>query len=392
MKTYDWIVVGGGITGAALSYELAHIGFSVLLLEQNAPLVGASRYSYGGLAYWSGTTALTRQLCESGIARHRMLSEELDTDTQFRELDLLLTISTQSNPEATAAAYNHFAIPPSLLSVAEACALEPLLNPDAIAGALTVKHGHIQTEMTTQGYTQAFIRAGGCMKVAQVLGLLQESNVEILGVKTTTDTYHAANVVICAGGFSRHLLRAANIPIRMYFTHAELIETPPVDLQLRTLVMPAQTKRFELEAESSTPEIDKLWDEPHRELLPPILDAGAIQFLDGRLRLGQLSRVLTDPNAMVDPSESEAAIRENVGHVLPELGKLPGTWHHCLVGFSGDRLPLVGSIPGVEGVYVFSGFSNPLVIVPPLAQRFANWAAGHKDEIIAQLSPSRFFQ
>ncbi len=29
MKTYDWIVVGGGITGAALSYELVNKGFSL---------------------------------------------------------------------------------------------------------------------------------------------------------------------------------------------------------------------------------------------------------------------------------------------------------------------------------------------------------------------------
>ena len=385
---YDWIVVGGGITGAALSYELVRKGFSVLLLEQHAPLTGATRYSYGGLAYWSGTTPLTRQLCAEGIARHRILSEELDADTQFRELDLLLTISPDSAPEVAAASYAHFAIPARLLNVKEACALEPLLNPNAIAGALTVKHGHIQPEKTAQGYTQAFLRAGGVMQLAQVLGLLQEGD-RTTGVNTTTETYHGANVVICAGGFSRALLKSAGIPLRLYFTYAELIETPPVEVQLRTLVMPALTKRFQLEAESSRAEVDKLWDKPGYEPVPSILDAGAIQFLDGSLRLGQLSRVLTDSNAKIDPDESEAAIRASVGQVLPALGNLPGTWHHCLVGFSSDRLPLIGAIPGSEGVHVFSGFSNPLVIVPPLAQRFAKWAAGHFDEAIAQLSPTR---
>lgn len=385
---YDWIVVGGGITGAALSYELAKKGESVLLLEQHAALQGASRFSYGGLAYWSGTTALTRQLCESGIARHRILSEELDADTQFRELDLLLTIPADNDPEAVAASYAHFAIPPRLLSVAEACSLEPLLNGEAIAGALTVKHGHIHPEMTTQGYTQAFLRAGGEMQVAQVLGLLQAGE-RVIGVKTTTD-FHSANVVVCAGGFSRALLKAAGIPVRLYLTHDELIETPPVDLHLRTLVMPAQTKRFQLEAESSKAEIDSLWDEVGYEPVPPVLDAGAIQFLDGSLRLGQVSRALTDPNAKIDSVESAAALWASVGQVLPALGSLPGTWRHCLVGFSSDRLPLIGPIPGVEGVHVFSGFSNPLVILPPLAQRFANWATGQEDQAITQLSPSRF--
>jgi glycine/D-amino acid oxidase-like deaminating enzyme len=66
------------LQGAALAYELRHQGFSVLLLEQNATLEGATPYSYGGLAYWSGTSELTRQLCQEGIERHRTLSEELE--------------------------------------------------------------------------------------------------------------------------------------------------------------------------------------------------------------------------------------------------------------------------------------------------------------------------
>ena len=386
MKTYDWIVVGGGITGAALSYELAKVGFSVLLLEQHPSIVGASRYSYGGLAYWSGTTALTRQLCEAGIARHRVLSEELEIDTQLRELDLLLTIATGDDPETVAASYTRYAIPPRLLSVTEACALEPLLNQQAIAGVLTVKHGHIQPEIVTQGYTQAFLRTGGVMQIAQVTGFLQAGK-RITGVKTTKETYHSNHVVVCAGGWSRALLKSSGIPVKLYFTNAEIIETPPVDLRLQTLVMPAQLQRFKLETEST--KNDCWWDQPGNEPVLPIVDAGAVQFLDGSLRLGQLSRVLTDPNAKVNSNQSEAALRAEIGQVLPALRELPGRWQHCLVSFSCDRLPLIGAIPYVAGSYIFSGFSNPLVIIPPLAQRFASWAAGQADEIIAQLSPTR---
>jgi glycine/D-amino acid oxidase-like deaminating enzyme len=156
MKTYDWIVVGGGIAGTTLAYELAKTGFSVLLLEQHAIPQNATRYSYGGLAYWSGTTPLTRQLCTEAIARYHILSQELDTDIQFRELDLLLTIDAASNPETTTTSYTNFAIPPRLLSVQEACELEPLLNQKAISGALTVKHGHIHPKKTAQAYLDAF--------------------------------------------------------------------------------------------------------------------------------------------------------------------------------------------------------------------------------------------
>ncbi len=138
MKTYDWIVVGSGIAGAALAYELVKKGYVVLLLEQHATPQNATRYSYGGIAFWSATTPLTKQLCAEGIARHHILPEELDFDTEFRELDLLLTIPVDTNPEEVAASYTRFAVPPVLLNVKEACKLEPLLNPNAIAGTLNL--------------------------------------------------------------------------------------------------------------------------------------------------------------------------------------------------------------------------------------------------------------
>ena len=382
MKTYDWIVVGAGITGAALAYELAKKGCKVLLLEQYATPQNATRYSYGGLAFWSGTTPLTRQLCDEGSARYRILSQELDADTEFRELDLLLTISTDTDPEAVAASYTRFAIPPKLLSVKEACELEPLLNQEDLAGALTVKHGHIHPEKTAQAYIQAFVRAGGEMEITQVLQILQNQ------VKTTNEIYYTANAVVCAGGLSRQLLKSSGISTKLYFTHAEMIETPPVDVQMRTLVMPANLKRFQLEADST--KNDQLWELPGLELVPPIVDAGAVQFRDGSFRFGQVSRALSDPHANVNLEQSEAALRASIRKILPKLGNLPGTWHHCLVSFSNDALPLIGLIPEREGVHVFSGFSNPLVLVPPLAQRFANWISGMEDEIITKLSPIRF--
>ncbi|NJM70954.1 MAG: FAD-binding oxidoreductase [Scytonema sp. RU_4_4] len=382
MKTYDWIVVGAGITGAALAYELVKKSCKVLLLEQYATPHNATRYSYGGLAFWSGTTPLTRQLCDEGIARHRILSEELDADTEFRELDLLLTISVDTDPASAVESYTRFVIPPKLLSVKEACELEPLLNQEAIAGALTIKHGHIHPEKTAQAYINAFLRAGGEMEITQVVQILQRA------VTTVQETYYGANTVVCAGGLSRQLLQLSGISTSLYFTHAEMIETPPVDVHLRTLVMPANLKRFQLEADSA--KNDELWNQSGLELVPPILDAGAVQFRDGSFRLGQVSRAITDPHANIDSKQSEAELRASIGKILPKLNDLPGTWHHCVVSFSSDALPLIGVVPERESLHVFSGFSNPLVIVPPLAQRFVNWLFGMEDEIITKLSPVRF--
>lgn len=256
MSTFDWIVVGAGITGASLGYELAKQGFSVLLLDQSATPASATQFSYGGIAYWSGTSDLTRQLCAEGIDRHRSLSLELDANTEFRELDLLLTINAENNPSAIADRYSIFAIPPRSLSIKEACELEPLLDPTHLSGALTVRHGHINAKRTAEAYCQAMQRLGGKYTIAKVTGFDRSRSNRITGVITPEGQFHSRNVAVCVGGITRQLLQQAGIPVTQYFTHAELIETPPVELALQTLVMPAEADRFQLEADATRPEVE----------------------------------------------------------------------------------------------------------------------------------------
>jgi glycine/D-amino acid oxidase-like deaminating enzyme len=372
IMNYDWIVVGAGFTGAALGYELVKKGFSVLLLEQHATPDNATRYSYGGLAFWSATTPLTRELCDEARTRYKALPQELVANIDYRELDLLLTIDVDGDVDAIYKSYTRFATQPTLLDVQQACELEPLLNKNSISGALTVKHGHINPEKTTQAYIQAFLRLGGKLEITQVLQFNHQNSQ--VSVKTTTDTYQAKKTVVCAGGISRQLLKESGISIQLYFTYAEILETPPVDIKLSTLVMPAILQRFQLEAKSS--QNDELWCEPNNKPEAAILDAGAVQFLDGSLRIGQISRVFS---ARDSKEQSEEWLRSRISQVIPALANVPAKWHRCLVAFSKDSLPLVGEIPDSEGIYMFSGFSNPLVLVPPLAERFANreWGVGN---------------
>ncbi|TVQ17170.1 MAG: FAD-binding oxidoreductase [Leptolyngbya sp. DLM2.Bin15] len=389
MTTYDWIVIGNGITGAALSYELAHVGFSVLLLDQRDRPPSATRFSYGGVAFWAGTTDATQRLCQEGIDRHRQLSDELGVSTEFHERDLLMPVFPDDDLPALTHVYQRFHPQPTLIDRQTACELEPLLNPEAIAAAFVVKHGHVHPEKTAQAYNYAFQRLGGQMAIAPVQEI-QTHQGKVTGVVTPTETYAGNQVVVCAGGMSRALLHPMQISVPCYFSHAELIETPPVDFTLRTVIMPANTRRFALEATVEQNQHENLWDEAGHEIAPPILDAGVFQFADGHLRLGQISRLLTDPHAPVDAAASERQIRAAIAHLIPALDGVPGQWHRCLVAFSGDRMPLVGALPERMGLHLFSGFSNPFAFIPPLAQRFAKSQAGEADPLIESLAPSRF--
>ena len=280
----------------------------------------------------------------------------------------------RTTPKIIAQNYNRFSATPEILNVQDACVLEPLLNPNAISGVLRLPHGHIQAQKTTDAYIQALIRNGGEIIYERAVDLIRH-DLKVTGVNTATNVYHGQNIVVCAGGLSRSLLQQTGVAIDNRFTHAYLITTDPVDLELATIVMPAVQQRFILEAEAgslNSHSVDK-----------EILDPGAVQFIDGSICLGQISTVAE--HLEPDLTSAEAQIREQVGNVLPLLEDIPGTCHHCLVAFNNREIALTGNLADISGLYLFSGFTSTLVYAPVLARRFARSQTGTKDVIIEQL-------
>lgn len=392
MQSYEVIIVGSGITGAALGYELASLGVRVLLLEQDLKAPSATRYSYGGISYWAGTTPLTQSLCAESLAIHRQLSDRLEAPTEFRELPLLGIIEPDQDPAAILKTFQDFTVSPQLLTPKEAQTLEPLLNPDAIESAVLMPYAHINPSQTVEAYVQAMLRLGGSRLPETVVKLIAtDGGVEVQGKQ---HLYHCDRAIVCAGGAARALLEASGLPLRQYFSHAESIETDRCDLQMQTVVMPATIRRFDLEKAAAMD--DQAWSDPethHQELLAPVLDCGALQFKDGSLRFGQISRTQTHLFPNVSPSESERWIRDRLARVLPKIAQIPGRWVTCTVAFSRDHLPLVGPVDPSGQIQVLSGFSNPMALVPATAQRFAQQlASGQDNESLTPFLPSRFAQ
>ena len=389
MQTYDAIVVGNGLAGAALSYELAKAGQSVLLLDDGNPDSG-TRYSYGGIGYWAGTTPLTTTLFQAGLTRHRELPEELGADTQLRELDLLLTVEKGADIEALKKSYQIFQSPPEFVSTADACKIEPQLNAAAIAGAFTTRHAHVDPMSVVAAYNQAFRRLGGHHNLSAVTGLVRVED-HVTGVTTDAQAYPAGRVIVAAGAYSLQLLSAAGLQVPLFFTHAEIVETPPLNVEVRSLIMPAPNARVDLESDSATAAD---WQKPNHQVMPPVLEAGVIQFQNKTARIGQISRFHTAYQPLENAAESKDDMIEAIAAQLPCLQQVSdnasGTWRHCLVTFTQDGLPLLGAVPGVSGVHLFSGFTGPFALVPPVAQRYANHLTREADPIIEQLPLDRF--
>ncbi len=385
MQTYDVIVIGNGLAGAALSYELAKSKHSVLLLDDGNPDSG-TRYSYGGIGYWAGTTDLTTALFTEGMARHRELSEELGAQTQLRELDLLLTVAKDADVDALKREYAVFRTPPRFVSALEAQSIEPQLNPEAIAGAFTISHGHVDPMSVVAAYNQAFRRLGGHHNLSAATSLVRIGD-KVTGVTTAAQAYPAKTVVVAAGAYSQPLIAAAGLDVPLFFTHAEIVETPPLDFEVRSLIMPADNNRFKREAEAAQ---NPQWQTPDTQIMPPVLEVGVIQFKNKTARIGQISRFYTSYVPPGEPAKSEEKMRAAIAQKIPAFTGISGTWRHCLVTFTQDGLPLLGALPHISGLHLFSGFTGPFALVPSVAQRYAQHLTGSPDPLIQQMLMTRF--
>ncbi|AIE73457.1 MULTISPECIES: FAD-binding oxidoreductase [unclassified Synechocystis] len=382
MENYDAIVVGAGITGAAIAYELQNQGQRVLLLEKHRQPVNATTFSYGGIIYWAGTTPLQRQLCHESRYRWTHLSQELGGETEYRELELLLYLRPEDDPRALAQQFNHCLIRPQQVDRLTAIAIEPQLNPDGIGGAFVVPQGHVHGGKTVNAYLQAFLRLGGIVRIAEVEGLITKRN-RVQGVHSGEGNFFAHKVILASGGQSRTLLTSQGVNLPLYFTHAALLQTAPTKENLRCVIMPADLQqRPNLEA--LAPTLD--WHHPNDHCVATVLEPGAVQFFDGRLFIGQISQLVTSPHYRPDLAWAQQQLQTAIANILPRIARLPLTAHHCLVAFSGKPLPLVGEIPHLSGLVLFTGFTHPLVYVPPLAQKLAQHLTIGREWVIDHLA------
>lgn len=374
--TYDWIIIGGGITGFPLAYELVKAGLKVLLLEKTPLTPNATYCSYGGLAYWSGTTPITAKLCEEGITLHRQLSQELEAKTGYREIGLLLTLFADSNQEQLRDHYQQFSIQPQWFDRQETLQREPILNQGIVESSFYFPHGQVNPIAILSAYQNAFLRLGGVLHYEPVIHLEYQS------VTTLQNHYHSNHIAVCAGGWSRDLLKTIYPKLPLYFSHEQSIQTQPSSLKMTHQVMPANLQRIVVEQKVTHPLKDELWQK-NCEIYPPVIDAGGVQFQDGHFCLGQTSYFHSNAYYQFNPVFSENQMRESLRKLSPDLATIPGQWHHCITAFTHNSLPFIGEV--IKGVFVFSGFTATFLLAPPLARHFVQWIAGN-DDIIPQLA------
>lgn len=205
LKTYDTIIVGAGIVGAACAAELQQRGQSVLVIDSQSPGTGATAACMGHIVVMDDSPSMldfsnySRQLWSKLVPELPENCEDVMCGTMWiAEDDDELEEACKKKK-----LYEAAGVESELLSSSELAKYEPNLK-SGLAGALRVKDDRVVYPTNVVRYL---------LRNVEVLSNTQVVYVSENEVKTASgSSYHAGKVVVSAGVLTKKLLGLPLIP------------------------------------------------------------------------------------------------------------------------------------------------------------------------------------
>jgi glycine oxidase len=352
VKTWDVIIVGGGIIGLSLSIALRKRGAGVLVVERREPGCEASHAAAGMLVDCAGETPAPLQ--PLAVASARMypefvheLQDESGSHVDLRDPGTILL----SPPEHV---HDHPGFSGNSLLPAALSELEPGLA-DPKRPAFHLKERSVDPRaLVTAALKAARHHEVEVASGTEVSGLLVSNN-RIAGVSTHKTTYAAPLVVNCAGAWAGQLA-----PIK--------IPTRPVKGQMLSVVGVARGPRHVIRAS----------------------EVYLVPRSDGRVLIGA-----TVEEAGFDKRTDASTIRrlhQAAIQLVPGLaqGRILEDWAGLRPG-SPDNLPILGATH-IQGYFVAAGhFRDGILLAPITAHVMSQLITRQQLEYdISAFSPARF--
>ncbi len=362
-SSFDVVVVGAGIVGAAVAERLARAGKSVALVERGAVGAEASWTAAGLLTpvhpwnYPKPLLALDDESAElwPGLAAH--LRETTGIDIELRQTGLLTLIT---NDEDEAAADQRTEWRRSRGEVVERLdgdatrALEPVLS-DGIRGALLCPgFAQLRNHRVAPALALAAQRAGATAREHEPVLALCEDGDRVTGVHTPHGVLNAGEVVLAAGAWSASLLGPGVV-----------VTTPARGQMLLLRGRPGELRHM-------------------------VLSAGdyLVPRMDGRILAGStVEYVGFDRRVTVSGVRK---ISDAIERLTPGLSELPveGTWAG-LRPDTPDSLPLLGALrPGL--IMATGHFRSGIMLAPVTAEIVLELIDGTQARDLSAFRPDRF--
>jgi glycine oxidase len=351
VKSWDAIIIGGGIIGVSLALELRRNGSQVLIVDRSEPGREASHAGAGMLAARDPETPVA--LRELALASARLYPEfvaELEVESGLRiDFRRKGTIYFGDASKETQ----------KCLSESELRVLEPALEYSE-ASAILLEEDSVDPRDIMAAALAIAKRLG--IEIAKGLPVveLQLAGDRVTGVRTTRTNFTAPIVVNCCGAWAGEIG-----PLR--------IPTRPVKGQLLSVVFPHYG--------------------PEKLLIQHVIRTDAVYLVprsDGRILIGA-----TVEEAGFDKRvdlETIKRLHQLAALLVPQIGeaRIHENWAGLRPG-SPDGLPIMGTT-SIEGYFAATGhYRNGILLAPATALAMSRVIRGVDPEFdLSAFSPSRF--
>lgn len=353
MKTWDVIVIGGGIIGLSLSIALRKRGATVLVVERGEPGHEASHAAGGMLVDCPLETPPVLQALASASARmYPEFAHELEVESgmkvDLRDFGTIVFLSEEHADRDREFVSCHALRHP----VGE---IEPALNPFN-GPVIYLKERSVDPQGLTAGAIKTAKNRGVDFSSGDAVTAVHEANHKVAGVKTVKTSFSAHKVVNCAGAWAGMIAPIA-------------LPTRPVKGQMLCVALPS------------------------RNLLRHVVRSPKVYLIprsNGRLLIGA-----TVEEAGFDKRTVPSIIQRQhqaALELIPHLrdAKILGDWAGLRPG-TPDGFPILGATD-IPGYYVATGhFRDGILLAPITAEVMAQIISDEKPAYdLANFSPLRF--
>jgi sarcosine oxidase subunit beta len=358
----DVVVIGAGVMGLAIAYNLAaRGGRRIVVLDEHYLAWGASGRNGGGVRQqWS--TEMNVRLMQESTELCAHFAEEMGINVWMRRggyLFLARTKAAAERLERNVALQNRCDLPTRMIALEVARDLVPELElhhgaggraPSFVAACYNPTDAIVFPWPFLWGYARAAERHGVTIRTGVPVAAIERKGDDFV-LTTPAGALTAGRVVCAAGAWSPRVARLAGGTLPDRPVRHEILSTEPLKPFLKPMVSViesglyvSQSLRGELVGGVSMPE------EPNP---------------DGEVRLGSRLDFLTTM------ARGLVALMPRLGHV-----KVVRQWAGPY-DVSPDGNPIVGELPGVPGFYVVCGFGgHGFMMAPVVARHYAAYLAG----------------
>ncbi len=367
MKNTDVIIVGGGAVGCATAYFLSKAGAKVTVIEKNRIAFGASGYAMGLLSplYGQGIPGPLESLSLNGFLMHRQLVEELvdstgvDYHAHTRD-SIYLSLSDEDEENLkNIASYsgNVDGVSCQWLTGPELRDAEPRVTPAAERGMLVSGTWVLEADKYTEALVAGAKLHGATLLDQSVTGLERRSKGAV--VQTDQGDIEADAVILAMGPWTGDAEKWLGVPVPV----------GPLKGQILRMDVggPAMTCSIHYASNYAGPKADGLtWIGTTEERVG----------FDNEPTMEARQHIIQEVGEFFPPVLTGRVVRQTA----------------CLRPVAPDGLPVIGPVPGWEGVYLSTGAGRKgIILSPSMAKLTADMALGRTDEAaMAPFSPGRF--